>query len=267
MKKLYKLSIIIFIPLILGLVLNIVGGRTGNEQMQAIGQKVLAIGTPVAMFIIVVVGLILMVTGKLNESKGDNKTQDEQVSGREREEADITDVNSSYSYRSNNQKGEYMIRHVANNYKNSTLKEKVLGWLYFGFLMTDFALIFLFAVLRNLTGVIVCFCIFGGTIIVSIIVKVILEKTSMRAKFDPSKDELLHGKVKACLLSSVSSTGGGERRRTTRITGVTYRVIITLDDTEYAAYSSAFYDEGEEIAFFVRGTRAATIVDNYDGQE
>lgn len=270
MRKLAKLSIIVLIPIVLGLVLNIVGGNTDNKQMAHIGQMILSYGVPVTMFLLVVIGLILMITGKGaddNSSKNNEPNgnqSDKQKSETEREYSQIADVNSSYRYTSRLKQGDYIGRHAANNYKNSTFKEKILGWLFFGFLMTDFALIFLFGYLRNLTGVIICFSVFAGTIAIAIVTKVILERTSMRAKFDKSKDAVLYGEVKACLLSSVSSVSGAHSHSTTRITGVVYRVIIIAQDSEYTAYSRNFYETGETVAFFTRGGNRATIITDVD---
>lgn len=266
MKKLFKMSFIVLIPIIVGLALNIVGGQTGNDRMQSIGQTILSIGVPVTMFLVVVVGLIFMSTGRLS----DNKDKTERTNGTEEEYSQIADVNTSHGYESNNKKGEYIMRHVANNYKNSTVKEKILGWLFFAFLMGDFALIFVFGVLRNLTGVIVCFSVFAGTILVAMITKIILERTSMRARYDKSKGrELLRGEVKACLLSSAFSTGvgGSGRRSTTRIRGVVYRVIITADGQEYTVYTDDYYETGDIVTFFVHGKRRATIVSEDELQD
>ncbi|MDE7455012.1 MAG: hypothetical protein K2M64_04205, partial [Clostridia bacterium] len=257
------------IPIIVGLALNIIGGQTDNAQLQRIGQAVLSIGVPVTMFVLVVACIVLMSMGKLSDNNDEQNTK--QTSEAEQEYSQIDDVNTSYSYQSHNKKGDYISRHVANNYKNSTVKEKVLGWLFFGFLIGDFALIFVFAVLRNLTGIIVCLSIFAGTILISLIVKVILERTSMLAKYDKRKGhKLLDGEVKACLLSSVSSTsvGGSGRRSTTRIKGVIYRVIIVADDgQEYTAYTDNFYETGDVISFFAHGKRRATIVNEDELQD
>lgn len=260
MKKLYKLSLLLFIPFLLGLALNIIGGQTDNGQMARIGQMILSIGMPVSMVLMVVIGLVLTITGRLSDN---NKKNDEQTSEREKEYTEIAEANSARRYESHLRQGEYVSRHLADNYKNSTLTEKILGWLFFGFLIGDFLLIFLFTYLRNFVGIIVCFSIFAGTILIALITKIMLERRSMRAKYNKYHGDVLQdGEVKACLLSSMSSVGGSERRHTTRITGVTYRVIIVADDREYTAYTHNFYETGEHVKFFARGKRSATIVDD-----
>lgn len=100
-----------------------------------------------------------------DETKGKDK-REERLSAKERELGDIKDINTSYSYDNYRKRGEYMIRHTSGRYKYSPKKDKVLGWLFFGFLITDFALIPIFAILRIYIGAIVCFSLFGGTILI-----------------------------------------------------------------------------------------------------
>lgn len=261
MKKLYKLSLIVLIPLISGLVLVIVGNNGGNENIARIGRGILSIGLPVTMFLLVVIGIVLMITGKLSD-KGGQDDGEPTPRTKEDEALDIADVNSSYGYESRRKSGEYMINRVADNYKNSSAKDKLLGWLFFGFLMVDFFLILVFAMLRNMTGTIVCFSIFGGTILIAIIAKIIVQKFSMRVSSDKlDGKEAFKGVVAACLLSSTTSTGGTQRSHTTRITKVVYRILIDRDGEQFVAYSDKFYEEGEEVFFVVRYKSLVAIVD------
>lgn len=279
MKRLVKLSLIILIPLISGFALVVAGGALGNEDIIRIGELILLYGMPITMFLLVVIGLVLMITGKLSDSKKsddqsnaqsdaqlDDNTetlaQRQQSKTKEDEISELRGVNSSRGYESRRKSDEYMMRHVANNYKHATPKEKVLGWLFFGFLMTDFALIFVFGVIHNIAGVIVCLSLFAGTIFISLIVKIILEKTSMRVnskKLDGK--EAFKGTVTACLLSSTTSVGGPKRRHTTRITGVVYRIVIERDGQQYTAYTDNYYEEGEEVFFVILRNSLVTIVD------
>ena len=260
MKKLQKLSLIVLIPLITGIALLLIGGSKGDENIIRIGELIVSLGLPITMFLLVVIGLVLMITGRLSDN--DSKLNGDKAKTKEEEISDIQDVNSSRGYESHRKSDEYMAGHVAHNYKHATPKEKLLGWLFFGFLMTDFFLIFVFGALRYITGVIVCFCLFGGTILVSLIVKVIVEKISMRVNVDKlDGKEVFKGVVSACLLSSTTSTGGSKRRHTTRITGVTYRVSIERDGKQYTAYTKSFYEEGDEVFFVVRCRSLVTIVD------
>ena len=253
MKKLYKLCVIPFIPLITGILLVMFG----NEKLAHIGSLILSIGMPITMVLLVMIALILMMTGRLQDKPKDTPAEDEQqMSGWEKEQAQIEDVNSSYGYQSRYKQGEYMMNHTAEIYKMSSVKEKILGWLFFGLLMADFMLILVFAFLGIWTGTIICFCLFGGTILICAIGKVILEKSSKHI----SKNKLAllpkyEGEVKACVLSSMSSFG----ERTTRISHVTYRVIIESEGKIYNAYSDNFYETGETVKFLAKGKRATIL--------
>lgn len=260
MKKLIKLSLIVLIPLITGFALVLIGGKNGDENIIRIGEVVLSFGIPITMFSLVVIGLVLMITGKLSDNDG--KLSGDQSKTKEEEYSDIQDVNSSYGYESHRKSDEYMARHLAHNYKNATPKQKVLGWLFFGFLMTDFFMILVFGMLHIIKGVVVCVCLFGGTIFVSLIVKVILEKTSMRVNLDKlNGKEAFNGVVTACLLSSTTSVGGSKRRNTTHIIRVVYRVLIERDGEQYTAYYDKFYEEGDEVFFVIRHKSLVAIVD------
>ncbi|MDE7348213.1 MAG: hypothetical protein K2N53_00950, partial [Clostridia bacterium] len=79
MKKLRKMSLLVFVPIILGVALTVIGSLTHNELIANIGGKVLSIGIPVTMFVLVVVGLILMITGKLEDSSNDSYSDNEEV--------------------------------------------------------------------------------------------------------------------------------------------------------------------------------------------
>ena len=59
MKKLLKLSLLVFIPIIIGFALLLSGIFAANE-----GIMTMTIGVPVCMLIVVVTGLVLMITGR-----------------------------------------------------------------------------------------------------------------------------------------------------------------------------------------------------------
>lgn len=260
---------IIPVVLITGIVLNVVGHRTGNITLAKVGIGILTYGLPATMFTLVVVGLVLMMTGKLSDSDKNKKSDvtfgksAEEAAAEETEDEKIEKINSSYGYESQKQLAEYQIDHVANAYKNSGRGDRIKGWLFFGFLMTDFALILVFAFLGIMIGALVCFCLFGGTIILSLIVKVILEKTSMSRRFNPDKYERRIATVKASVLSSMGNSGGGRSGSTVRVSSVTYRIILDVDGKEYNAYSGYCYPEGEAIDVWVRknGGGVAKIVE------
>ncbi|MDE6373481.1 MAG: hypothetical protein K2L72_03190, partial [Clostridia bacterium] len=80
----------------------------------------------------------------------------------------------------------------------------------------------------------------------------IIERSSMRSKVNPDKYDRKPGIVRGCIISSSSSTGGGNTRSTVRVTSVTYRVIVTVDGKDYNAYSRQYYGAGEKLAVYVR---------------
>ena len=80
MRKLRKLAFVVPVPLILGFILNLIGNTTDNAVMSKIGVGIMAYGTPALMFILVVIGLILMITGRLGDDGGkDNKPLTDEV--------------------------------------------------------------------------------------------------------------------------------------------------------------------------------------------
>lgn len=291
MKKLAMLSLLVFVPIIAGIVCVVVGNIGSNSTVANVGVIVLSAGIPATMFILVVVGLVLMITGKLGDCKSnagssstappiadasdasdaptasaksvtdsDPAERDAQSapSERDREMSDREEINSAYGFKSRYKYGEYQMRHTADNYKRASSKDKVLGWLFFAFLMIDFALILVFAFCRIMIGAIVCFCLFGGSIIAALIVTKAVEYRSMRVKLDPSeKQNVVGGTVVSCFVSSSTSTGG---RRTTHIVNVVYRVIVNVDGKDYTAYSDRFYETGEHVAVIIIGKRSASIV-------
>lgn len=335
MKKLRLMSMLVFVPIVSGILLLILGSAIDNSDVEYAGMLMLSAGVPVTMFILVVVGLVLMMTGKLdlsekttetvknmikeamddkvdNPENPDNSDDDEwedydadkesernayvnndsvskavgsvysaaaddddddwedydadskvkPQSEREKEYAQIADVNSSYGYSSKIKEAEYISRHSANIYKNSSPKQKALGWLFFGFLMTDFALIMVFGFLGIFVGAIVCFCLFGGTILLAILITVTMQKISMMRK--KGSGEALDGKVKLCVMSSSSSTGSSH---TTRIKSVVYKVTVAVEDREYSAYTKTFYETGDSVKIVPRGKHLASIVEDDEEED
>ncbi len=268
MKKLKILSLFVPVPFILGLALFIIGSCTGNAALAQAGISIMFYGTPIIMFFIVVIGLVMLISGRWSLNDGKKQSEDS-GSAAETESRKIEDINSSYGYDSQLKSAQFQTEHVANNYKNSSRGDKIKGWLFFGFLMTDFFLIMVFAFLGIYIGMYVCFGIFGGTILISLIVKIILEKTSMSQKFSPDKYVETVGTVRACMLSSTGSVGGGRHSSTVRVTSVTYRIIIDVDGETFNAYSKTPYDEGAvvEVAVKRNGGKQAKIISEDGGRE
>lgn len=260
MKKLAKLSLLVPVPLVLGLILNLAGNRLGNAQLAAVGSKIMAYGTPAVMFILVVVGLIMIISGRWSLSDGaapaeSEKTEetsgtDEEKARMEEQEA-IENINNSYGYDSQFKQGQYIADNSAKIYRNSGNGDRIKGWIFFGFLMTDFALILVFSFLGIFLGAVICFALFGGTILLSLIIKVILEKTSRSKRFNRDRYEKKTGTVKLCAMSSMSSVGGS-RNSSVRVTGITYRVVLDVEGREYNAYSDNVYAEGQTVFVWVR---------------
>ncbi|MDE5592356.1 MAG: hypothetical protein K2I75_00205 [Clostridiales bacterium] len=318
MKKLRSMSMIVFVPIVLGIGLLIGGSLTDNQAAASIGGWVLSAGIPVTMFVLVVVGLVLLITGKIDLSddkkssvggsavsnnpqdddedewedvkdddewvpvKESNDREDisddeddwediedyddqkdvgvgeDSISGaRQKEYKQLADINSSRGYSSKIKEVEYIARHSSDAYKNSSAKDKVFGWLFFGFLITDFFMIMVFAFIGIFVGTIVCFCLFGGTILLAILITVIRQKISMSVGRKRKNREILDGVVKLCTVSSTTSTGS----RTVRINNVVYKVTITSGENEYVAYSQDYYDRGEKIKFCKIGKYLASIMD------
>ena len=283
MKKLFRLACLALVPFVSGIVLLMLDNPTCNR----IGSFIMSIGMPVTLFILVVIGIIMMITGRLDDSRKPKKRRGSDVTGApdesqetpqvdpafettaEREARELSDINSSYGYDSRYKSAEYQMSHVAHNYKHASPKEKVLGWLFLGFLLSAFGLALVSILLGWSLGFFIGIGVFGGTIIISAIVKVILEKTSISTKFDIEKYETTNATVKACLLSSMSSTGGSHNYSTVRVGKVTYRIVLDVDGKEFTAYSRIPYDEGQKLEVAVRknGRGVAKILDDLSDDE
>ncbi|MDE7163656.1 MAG: hypothetical protein K2O44_06265 [Clostridia bacterium] len=267
MKKLTKLSFLVPVPFLVGLALRIAGTYTDNQGLARVGTGIMIYGTPIIMFILVVVGIIMMTTGKLSDKKsdvtfGESAEESSEEGQKSEEEKALEDINSSYGYESKMKLAEYQMDHVAKAYANSSKGNRIKGWLFFGFLMTDFALCMIFIFLNIMLGFFICLGIFAGTIIISIIVVVILQKTSMSGRINNDKYETCQGVVKACVLSSMGSSGGAHEYSTVRVNSVTYRVIVIVDGREYDAYSDVYYNEGDKLTVAVKknGRGVAKII-------
>ena len=268
MKK-YKLAVIIIIPLILllGLALTIYGVMK-NETIAYAGMMVLLFVDPIVMFVLIVIGLVMVMTGKMqskDEAGDDNPSESE----KDREQRKRREINSTYNVENRKKISDYHMRHIANNYeymkKHEKPKTNFLVWLFFGFLMTDFLLILIFAFLTLWIGVIVCFSLFVGTIMVAGIIKKILENRSMKVKiYTKSKmREILDGEVKASLFSSSVEAGSGSGVHslgTSRIKQVVYTIKITANGKDYTAYSKTFYNVGDKVKIVLIGGKRAKIV-------
>lgn len=284
MKTLRKMSLLVFIPIVLGIAMMVIGSFADNETMYHVGVWILTAGIPITMFVVVVIGLILMITGKIDLSddkrasskKADEQSEWEEVdedsddeevkqsksqSEREREYSDSAKINTSHGQSNREKNAEYVARHSANRYKNSPTKDKVFGWLFFGFLMTDFALIMVFGFLEIFVGAIVCMCIFGGTILIALLVTVLRQKISMGFGVSKKKkSDALYGKVLSCDVASTTTVNN-------RVTKVVYMVEIAEGENEYHAYTEDLYETGDSVRFCKIGKKLAMILNGEELDE
>jgi len=263
MKKFAKFALLILIPVTVGIILIVTGVATENDNLFYAGMLVSVIGVPVVMIPLVVTGIVLVITGKMdlygNKVKDDDISDDKKPKRTAKaekpkrtaknERKEIDEINSSSGYRNRYKKAEYEANHAALNYENADKGDKIKGWLFFGFLVADFVLILVFAFLGITLGAIICFCLFVGSLLIGFIVSKILEKTSQSEEYDPLKHEIKTGVVQTSVLSSSTSMGGKWKQR---IKKVTYRVIIEVGNKTYNAYSKNFYEDGESVEVILR---------------
>lgn len=282
MKKLRKLSFVIVVPVVVGIGLIIAGMVTDNGAFTTAGLITLFGVTPACMVILIIVALILIMMGKIDfhsarmeeeryyDDEPESNTMDGEAFradggenfGAQAEREAIDDINSSRGYESQIKSGEFHARHVVNNFRHSTKKEKILGFLLVVFLLGDAALLVVFGLNEMFVGAIVCFCVFAGTIIALLIGKTVLEKRSKNGGKALDGAEPINAVVNFCVFSSSASVGGVSSPAATRINRVTYRVSLRADDgNEYTAYTDNFYEEGESVKIVPVGRKLASIVE------
>lgn len=263
MAILFYLSFLILIPLIVGLVLVM----TGN----GIGVYVLAIGIPGVMIVLVIVGLIMMMKGKLFNKKqsadglnqGEGTEKEEGVAKAE-EQAAIKGINSTRYFVNRYKLAEYEARNIIKGTENASKKGMAAGIIFFVLLVADFALAVVFAIKQIWAGTIVCAALFVVSIVTVLIASAVRQSKSMRA--DISKAEkIVDGIVKSCVMSSTVTTKAVMRNRVTaptvRVNSVIYRVIVSADGGEYEAFSNRFYETDEKAVIAVLGKKSAKILD------
>lgn len=279
MKKFARFTLLCFIPVVAGVVCLIVGNTTGNSTVTYAGMLSLIAGLPAMMIIFLIVGLILMSTGKLGDGKkpesdttdttdttdaADNKTtitdvarEEETPSQREREQNAIDKVNSSSRYESRVNMSEYEIQHVAEGMKNAPKWGVAVGLTSFFLLVADLIAATVLLINRIFIGAIVCAALFGVVIITAFTVVAVSRAKALNGDISKAK-KITEGKVKTCFSVDTATTKSGG---TVRISGVTYRVIVSADGEEYAAFSKQFYETGETVTIAVTGIKRAKIVD------
>ena len=255
-KKPNKLALLVFIPIAVGIGLIIGGSVDDSYAMRMAGVYVLFGGS----FAMAVIMTIVTIAIGLRPDKSTDKTKpdgnastpatptDKARNGAAEEAERIADINTSYGYDSKIKEAEHQVSHIKRAYKHSSGGDKVKSFLFLGFLLTDFFMIIVFAMLRIFVGSIVCFVLFGGTIIVSLIVVKIKEHMSVSTNFDRKAYERKLATVVTCVMSSSTSTGGSS----SRISSITYRVQLDIDGKTYNAYSRTFYNDGAKIEVWLK---------------
>lgn len=269
MKKLIPLSLILLVPFGGGTLLQMFG----SGAVKTAGYMIMSYGTLITMILVFVIGMIMMVTGKLSDNDKDTdgshiskikmesskpiEPSDEELDiAALEEERKLNDINSSVKYENKRKYAEYVADKSAEAYRNSSKKTKILGWFYFAFLMitVSLSLILFFAGIN--VGGLICFGLFMGTILISLIVVVIISKRGLSTsdvRRNPDEWVVVKATVKSCVLSSLSSVGVQHRRyyETQRITDTTYKITATVEGKEYHGYSKTFHGEGTVVDILI----------------
>ncbi len=290
MKKLRRMSLIFLIPFITGFILLFFSGPSRPEMMKA-GEILVGLVSPILMALVVIIGIIMLVKGKINlqEGKESNKV-DEDVENlindikpieEDGEEADagsegwsrrdeeelINDINNSSYYENQMNNAKFSARHAANNYKNTSTKGKVFGTLFLVLILADVVLAIIFFYFNIIIGAMICIGVFAAAILTSMIVVKTAERRSLKFDVNKLKDTRIYcGEVKACMLSSSTSVGDSDRGHS-RITGVVYKVIVEYEGNSYTAFSRDFYENGEKVRFAILGKNRAGILTGDFGKE
>ncbi|MDE6001771.1 MAG: hypothetical protein K2G96_05590, partial [Clostridia bacterium] len=119
MKYIVWLSPLIFVPAIVGMALVLSG--------YSAGAWVLALGIPAVMIILVIIGLVLMMKGKLFNKPSEDNGQPK----KEKELSDVREINRSHYYTNRFKLAEYEARHIIEGTKNSSKKGIAAGILFF----------------------------------------------------------------------------------------------------------------------------------------
>lgn len=256
MKKFtFIIMLIILTPLGLGLAVFGIGVDSGSAAVSRAGQLIIYMGVPLTALAVVTTILVKMMIGGAFSSQKKKRSREDEYS-------EIEDINSS-SYDDKQKKTlEYYGKHMSGNYKNATLKEKIIAFSVLGYFIGTIALVIIFGALAMLTPTFICMGLFGGPILIACIVISIKERISMKFNIDKvDVRDVMCGEVSGCYLSSSSSVGEGNN---SRITGTVYRIVLTCGRGEYTAYSYDFYENGEVVCFVPRGRKLAAIIEkNY----
>ena len=267
MKKLILLSLIILVPFWGGFILQ----GVGSGEVERAGTIIMSYGTFITAVVIFVIGMVMMATGKLNDDENSDRLgrpvseidvksskpiekSDEalEVSSLE-EERKLDDVNSSDGYESKLKYAGYVAEKSAEIYRNSSKIKKVLGWIYFAFLVVNFTLTPIFFSLGIFIGGYICMGLFTATLIISIIVKLIIVNTGLSGATHKKREDwvIVKGTVKSCELAGVTSTGGETHRSSVRVTGAAYKVTATADGRDFYGYSKRVYGKGDSVNILV----------------
>lgn len=251
MKKFIKSTYLVLIPIAIGVVCFLVGSFTLNSDIQHVGLLALVAGVPAVMIVLFIVGLILMLSGKLSDgtaSKADTTdttstagedddtataadeanggeanggeatekasgggSEEKTLSQREREQNMINAVNNSSRYESRMKMAEYELQSVAEGMKNAPKWGVVLGLTSFFSLVALLIVATVLLINRIFVGAIICAALFAGIIITVLIVMTISRARAMHDDISKAK-RITEGKVKACFMIGTTTMQTGGLR-------------------------------------------------------
>ena len=200
MKKFtFIIMLIILTPLGLGLAVFSIGVDSGSAAVSRAGQLIIYMGVPLTALAVVTTILVKMMIGGAFSSQKKKRSREDEYS-------EIEDINSS-SYDDKQKKTlEYYGKHMSGNYKNATLKEKIIAFSVLGYFIGTIALVIIFGALAMLTPTFICMGLFGGPILIACIVISIKERISMKFNIDKvDVRDVMCGEVSGCYLSSSST--------------------------------------------------------------
>ncbi|MBD5131821.1 MAG: hypothetical protein HDT28_04410 [Clostridiales bacterium] len=301
MKTENKFKLIVFLPIVIGIALLIIGMVTGSSIMTYAGIAVLFGGSFLVAMITAIVVIVRAVRGsgtsdtssstsssvdddtdiddEIDDDIDDEDIDEEDIdeedigivkdeavkekSGSDKEREMIEKINSTRGEANKMANAEYQLSHAAKTWKGASRGDKVKGCLFvICFISCLFGAMILFGLGYNLAGGIVFGCAFL-IIFGALIITKIIEHRSMSGNYDRADYDRKTGIVKNCTLSSSVGAGSGS---TSRISSIVYRVQVEVDGKLRNAYSREYYDEGDKVKLLVH-KRLDTVKIIDDGED
>lgn len=187
--------------------------------------------------------------------------EQKELSQREREQNALNAINDSEQFVSRVNMANYEMQHVREGMRNAPKMGIVIGITSFLLLVADLIIATVLLIKGIWIGAIVCAALFGDVIIIAFISTAVSRAIAMNGNISRAK-KIIEGKVKTCFTSGTTTVkSGGSHGQRLRVTGVTYRVVVSADGKEYGAFSKRFYETDETITVAVMGKKRAKIVD------